>query len=419
MPSQQSAEKSEARATPAQTYLVERQRKFPPCYQRRNGLDRGQQLCRTLEPGLPPELRALLADGTVAVGEVGRFEPDVRAIPIAGGGFAIEFSTGMMDFDYAVGRALAGVHIEHTQAGPVNKTALKLPGVVELVGGVYREWRKHTRWAGLRRSLWLFGPLKRIKHAEFAIAPGPREWIDDLVTTAEAFMLAHELGHVALDRGLVPPITANDEENADSYGLKFFLAAYEQKGSPRFAYAAVIFAIRLFAGLERLPGVNFGAAYPPQAKRVELLRDQILARHPSRQYFHEAATIMVAYQDIMDDVDEYIFKGAPAVPADADRVLVRLISELEEVARGRVEQGTFVDDMAKIEQSTPADMLKQAAVTLVGYYLPPSRQDSFLPFDRRVLMAAALVRLVMALPPHLQKLFPIPNPPAPAPAASP
>ena len=359
--------------TPAQSYLAKRQRRYPPCYPRRDGLDRGQHLCRPLVPALPEGLQAMLADGTVAVGEVGRFVPDISTTRVAPGAFVIEFTTGMMDFYYSVGRALTGVHVGHTKAGPENESPLQLPGVVELVAEVFNRWKRQTRWS------WLW-PCRRMEHADFPIHRSALEWIEMLVTSAEFFMLAHEFGHIALDQKLCPPITNNDEENADHYGLQFFLPAVSTPEMRRMAYGAIVFAIRLPAGLQRL-GVRFSAEYPPQNKRIELLRKQMRLQSPSAQHYHESCTILVAYMDMMDDVENRIDKHSPAVLPDAERVLIRLIAELEEVARKRVPLERFVTDIMKMSEQLPRGTVQEATANLTSYYLPIRTEESYLSLE--------------------------------------
>lgn len=383
--------------TPAQTYLAKRQSRYPPCYPRRGTEDRAQQMYRVLAPTLPQELHALVSDGSVAIGEVGRYVPDVSAIPVSNGGFVIEFTTGMMDFDYAVGRAAAGIHVGHAESGPENAKATDLETAVSLISSVFDQWKKHTRWA------WLWRP-GRIKHAEFRIAQDVREWIETIVTFAEAFMLAHELGHVAINRTLRPRITANDEENADTYGLQFFLPAAEKRIGRRMAYATPIFALLLFDGLERI-GVRFSAEYPPNSKRIELLREQIRSRCPSTQYYHEAITIMVSYQDMMDDIIRHIDKRPDKISPDVERTIVRLIAQLIEVGKGGVAQATFIEDFMEMAGRIPAATMQEAAQTLIKYYVPPHEDEAYLSIDVRILMAAALVAVIDVLPQPMKAWF--------------
>jgi hypothetical protein len=72
--------------TPARQYVERQQRRYPPCYPFRDGVDRAKQLCNILVPSLPTSIQGLIRDGTVAVAEVGKYQPDVRVITIPKGG---------------------------------------------------------------------------------------------------------------------------------------------------------------------------------------------------------------------------------------------------------------------------------------------------------------------------------------------
>jgi len=384
--------------TPAQASLAKKQASSPPQYPLREGKDRALQKYEVLAPALPGELRELVTSGAVAIGEVGRFVPDLATIPVSGGGFVIEFTTGMMDFAYAVGRAMAGIHVGHNDSGPENEVALGIDRLAQLVAEVFDQWRRHVRWSWLR-------PGKRIQYAQFAIAPGPREWIEGLVTNAEIFMLGHELGHVALNRRLRSPEFSSQEESADALGLEFFLIGAETRLNRRIAYAAPVFALLLFEGLERI-GVKFSAAYPPQSKRIELLRRAVRARCPSEQAYYELTTTMVSYQDLMDDIIRHIDKKFDTVAADAERILVRLIAQLIEVGAGKVSVEVFIRDITDIAKRNPEKIMRQAAEKLIDFYVPPPPQESVLSPELRLKMGVALATTVANLPQPARAFFP-------------
>ena len=109
----------------------------------------------------------------------------------------------------------------------------------------------------------------------------------------------------------------------------------------------------------------------------------------------------------MDDVENRIDKHSPAVLPDAERVLIRLIAELEEVARKRVPLERFVTDIMKMSEQLPRGTVQEATANLTSYYLPIRTEESYLSLELRIEMAAALVALIEALPAPLQKLFPI------------
>lgn len=388
--------KTEGVSMPAQKHLAQRQRRYPPRYQNLSGSDRVQQLYQFLAPELPEALRALVADGTLVIGEIGHNVPDVRMIPISPNGFVIEFTSGMMDFQYAVARALAGLDQENAK---LEEQPLRLLDVTSLVEKVLRQWARYIRW------FWLW-PWRRIEIPNFPIARGAQEWIEMMVTMGELFLLAHELGHVALESGLVNPVSGGDEVDADRYGLKFLLPAAKRHWHERIAYAGPIVPIRILASLERL-GVKFSKQYPPQAERVRLLREQVSNICPSKEYFYEATTVMVSWQDMMDDIENHIDPKSPPAFPDTERLLVRLIAELEEVSRGNVTIDRFIEDIEHLAKSYPQKTIKQAAILLVSHYMQlPPPPNIFLRKELRTLMAGKLTELIAKLPPHLRLIFP-------------
>jgi hypothetical protein len=168
-------------------------------------------------------------------------------------------------------------------------------------------------------------------------------------------------------------------------------------------HAGAGLAIRLFATLERL-GVRFSNAYPPQSERLDLLRSEMLGHCPTQQYFHEVATVMNAYQDLMDDVEREL--GWTPAPAAAERVLVRLIAQLEEVGRGNVPLAELVKDFRGMAQRVPRATLSEAAATLFSYYTWFEAEDGYLEPNLRIAMAAAMIALIEKLPGDLQSVFP-------------
>jgi hypothetical protein len=337
------------------------------------------------------------ASGLLAIGEIGERAPDVRTVPIDGSGFAIEFTSGMMDFVYAVVRALAGSTIRYNTTGAQNEAPLELSAVATHVAQTFKQWARHTRWP------WLWG---RIDHPRFPVTDRVRELTEALSTVTELFMLSHELGHVAIHMGLYPSLPKHAEEDADSCGLLCFLPAAEKAVGLRLAIFGAVFAVRIFAGLERL-GVRFSSRYPPQIRRVALLRAAIRSRCPTEQHFHEASTLMVAYQDMMDDVETIIDKDKHSVapPPDGERILVRLIAELEEVGRGRQKQETLREHLIEVATLVPTEMMRQVAETLALFYMSEASGPTYLPRDIRGRMGMQLAGLIPHLPDPLKRMF--------------
>jgi hypothetical protein len=393
---------SDPSLTPALAHIRERQRKHPPRYPRgMDGLDRAQALSRLLHSQLGAEMQGLLDSGVIAVGEIGRFEPTIETLPLRDRNFAVEVATGLMDFHYAVGRALAGLIVRYSgPETPLNTPPLELKEAADLVVKVYREWQ---HYADRGWPLFPFKRRKRIRHADFVLAEVAREPTEALVTAAELFMISHEFGHVMLDRGLRKPDSENDELSADSLGFELYMQPAARIFGTRLAYAGAVFAIRVTAGLERM-GVKFSHRYPPPAARTDNLRDRFAQSCPSPQWFDEASTIAVAYQDMMDDVDRGFAPGAAPTALDADRLRIRILAELQELAMSRHTRQRFVANIETIAEAQHHESLRQAFAELNRYYLTSPPRESYLPLQMRADMAAELLACGMMMSPELRAL---------------
>jgi hypothetical protein len=172
----------------------------------------------------------------------------------------------------------------------------------------------------------------------------------------------------------------------------------------RHAFNGAIFAIRIFAGLERL-GVRFSDKYPPQTRRIEQLNEIVLALSPSLRFFHEISTIVVAYQDMLDSVEAEIDASLVMPAKDGDRILVRFISELEEVAHGRLSEKSFISDVICASGRMSVEIIPYVINKLNEYYRGESIQEGYIPEDLGKKMGEALAYVIPALPTHLKKMF--------------
>src|SRR4029079_9716576 len=105
-----------------------------------------------------------------------------------------------------------------------------------------------------------------------------------------------------LDLGLAKPTHDNEELSADAAALDSYLPMITNPSALRMAYGGSAFAIRVLGSLQSL-GVEFSRNYPPPRERLIAHIDALRALCPLPQFFDEAATIMVAYMELMDDVD--------------------------------------------------------------------------------------------------------------------
>jgi hypothetical protein len=375
--------------------LADEQRRHPV----RGRPDRANQLAAVIEPHLPDSMRALLAEDVVKVGEIAKINPDVRTIPLDAGNFVVLFNSGMMDFVYAVCRAMS--RITTFLGDPAEDDAREAgPALVAAdVARLFEEWRRHTR---------LFSRKKPISHATFPLSPDALVLTEIMAKLAQMFILAHELGHVDLDRNDAPRLSNNEEINADALGFVSYFPAATQHSNPRLAFAGAVLTVRIFAGLERV-GVKFAAHYPPQRERMALLHQMLAGLSSCPQHYHELTTISVGYESMMDHVDDLIEGRQVAGTSypDAGRLIGFMIGALEEVAKSSLPEQTFIEDMQRRASTVPPKIVRDAAARLWGFYVSdPSPDDTFIPKHIRDDMGRALKRLVPALPEGLRGVFP-------------
>ncbi len=345
---------------------------------------------------MPQALRELFINGNAAIGEVGTHRPDVCTLTLPGGASAIEFTTGMMDFVYAVSRALTGAVTGWGRSGLEYKAAKGVSEVTPHVAKTFEQWGK--KWGAFSWFPWNWG---RIKKPDFWITEGAWQLGEKLATVAETFMLSHELGHVAINTGIHSPKLKNTEEAADEFGLSIILRDEVQL---RFPFAAAIFSVRIFAGLERF-GVRFSDAYPPQVQRVALLNSELLSMSPSKQYFHEVSTIAAAYQSMLDEVDNIISGGSSILLSNEDGALIGFIGMLEEVTRGRLPEDKFVEEFIHRAGRTQETALPSVFSRLLEYYTSVPPGVAYLPETLRLQMGGRLLNLIPKLPESLRKSF--------------
>jgi hypothetical protein len=381
-------------ATPS-AYLAKRKKRYPPLYPSRWGLDVAQRLYGILEVGLPDPLRELVACRTVVVGEIGRNHPEIQTI-IRRGTAVIEFNSGMMDFVFAVIRTLGGNMVRHTRVGRENEPAQSVPDVAAETAKLFKQWKWPNRY------LWT---VRRINYPPFNITRNVHATADHLAMYVELFMLAHEFGHVAIEHGLYTAAPSDVETVADFCGYTFMSnLAKMGRVDPALVFGGSVLAIRICAGLERI-GVRFSQAYPKQHIRLEKFCRNAQVACPSIQFYHELSRIGYAYNDQMDDVETHFGRRRPNGTPAHDRLLVKLIAMLMEVAMERMSSVELIQIIVSLNAQTPRDVMGAALCTLHAYYVAAPPNSSFIDNNMRQSMGQILVRIQHELPPSISSYF--------------
>ena len=382
--------------TIAQEHLQNLQAANPPFYPKNSsGKDRAAALAEGLLPVLPDTLRDKMDDGTLAVGEIGTVKPEVKTIPLGQRNYVITLNSGQMDFYYAVVRALSGVMSVHVgSTTPENPAAASVHDVVPRVAAAFRNWRD-IQQPGFWRGIF-GGAGERIAHDTTELGSRVLANTERLATCAELFMLAHEFAHVALDLGIRQgPHPDSEELSADAVGFSFFRRMFT-KGGYRDAHAAAAFAVRVTGGLEHA-GVRFARDYPPAIERLRHLRDAMANQCPSPAYFDEAANIMVAYCDLMDDIDRALDPKS-ATSYDSWVAAVGLAAALEEVARGNQPRAAFAGMVERAAGRLPPEGLAAVGRIIRSKYGPGSSSAGYIEPPLRTAMCAVLGQCLWDLP---------------------
>lgn len=242
-----------------------------------NTKDYAAYLLSHLNPRLPAGLHELFDHGFIAVGESNDPTPNAYTVKIDDEGFAIVFNSGLRDFLYRVARILATRFFPIPKEGEHKAQAPRLVETARLITEVFW-WFEVTEGHA-------FGPDYPIDSNQIQIA-------NLLATEAEAFLLAHEIGHVidlggehadeyfaklSLDLSLIH----REEHAADAIGLVIAMELYnESAGRDAFrtplVYAGVEFALQVYRVLELLSSI-VPDKHPPASSRLEFIRSEMKA----------------------------------------------------------------------------------------------------------------------------------------------
>lgn len=334
--------------TQAQNHLKKLQRKHPT----RFPTDYVEALWTEIAPELPGWMHELRAVGKLVVGEVGDPTPDLGMQPFKDGSYAVAINAGYIDFLYAFGRAVTAGFTSHVEGKTIPPSLARRPAIAEF-----------------KRVIDGFKRGQRVFHGGF---PADRQHIteaDELCRCAEIFLLAHELGHVAIDEGRDAPGTGHEETDADAWAMTRLTYAGRRIGH-RMLFAGAFFGVRTIALLVRL-GVKFSDSHPPPARRLQAMED---AARPllGEDGFLKAITITVATDEFIEGLENEALTGKPDTLQTPLRVSVRLRAMFEEVVRGRLSGAKFVEELKNGFNEVPRALLLEQASAFFKECPPPA-----------------------------------------------
>jgi tetratricopeptide (TPR) repeat protein len=337
--------------TPAIRYFRERQQLYPIPL----GIDRATQLYSIAEKHLPTKITNLYASRKLVVGEVGDVTPNAFTNLLEDGNYVIEFNTGLMEFIYAVTRTLAGATNTFLPGGKVIKRVLPQEDVVSRIRSLFYDVASGEPGKGE----FVYAPF-------FPLDPVQIRDAESIATQAELFILAHELGHVSFHSDPGPSPTGSEEQDADAFAIGIVLREGERT-SMRLMYAGAMVAIRIFSGLERL-GYKSSSNYPPFTIRLNTITMAAQAFCQDHQMYENMSTIAMAYDELMESVENSILPYGGATAQTPDRVAARLRVIVEEYGKITITRERALNQVISAVTDLPREVLRAVAKSIVEFY---------------------------------------------------
>jgi len=391
-----------SRPTPQQ-FLAVIQKKHPltPIPGHPPNYDHAKWLYSSLESRLPLQLRQFVKTGAVVIGEIGILTPNAYAEFVPPNGYAIQVYTGLSRFLFRVARALyTRTNLLDDDGNVEQGTTATMAQTVAILADIFRNFIRE----GLIR-----GPSGyNISHEQVKLA-------SNLVTHAETFALAHEIGHIILwlQQGRGPEtFSPSAEFEADQKAMELVLGWYA--GDPaavplqRMAYAGAEFTVRVFASLDHL-GYKFAATHPPPGERLQQIRRVAEALCGSRRAFMRLSTIAFGNDQLLEEVERQVAGPQAAagfvVGLTPERILSSLSALIEECAKGGITEEFVASETVKTLAGVPETILLKTAEDAALMYSPQAPTiDSFLVPTARF-EGSKFKKIISLLPEPSRKIF--------------
>lgn len=304
-----------------------------------------QKLVEIIVPGLPTGVVELLNKDQIAVGELG--QPSVNAYlkALPEGQYAVLFHTGLCEFLYRVARPLATLLTRESEEH--RSEGLELPELARVIAEIFW-WYQETGIA--------FGPGYEIGRSQVVLASA-------LATYAEAFLLAHEFGHIYATQSTdwhegvteADSIDSLEEHVADMVGVLTLLKAVQEGRGPYprelpVAYAGAELALQIWHLMARIGMTFVDGDHPPADERIAGLR-VVLRQQCSSDGDYDAVTSLASeIEKIFEAVGEIILDPNEH-QLGYERAAERLVNDLWTLIRRCT--GGMVPDYMTFYQEAP------------------------------------------------------------------
>lgn len=388
----------------AERVLREDQQRSPPRYAHPNGV-----------AGLVPRLawrrpmERAFREGRFVIGEIGDLQPNALTKPWGRGRpyYVIEMSSGLLDFTYAFVIAMGGRSVVLNRDGTQqNAPAATQLEAVSKAADVLKHWQRFSN-----RNLWdsIWG-IEGVKRDIFSLPPTLLTYEEQIVVYANLFVLCHELGHVALNLGLVEtdgPVNYSEELKADLVGLMIFWESIQRDADVRLALAGYAVSVRLRESLAQL-GVKFSDQYGDVRGRLELGLAQLRQLSPTVRYFDEASTVLVARLRQMDEIDLTV-TGISRSWTDDEwsrwSGLVSSIGGLLSVVNNKIPKNDWLGHVQREFSRLNPGGAQFVARTLRLYYVDQPQLPGLIEPNVRRQMGLAMLAMIPDLPSSTQMFF--------------
>jgi Peptidase U49 len=301
-------------------YIEDRQRKYPPRYQR-NAAGWGALFGGALDFA-PAIIQTRAARGLIASGEVGELTP-LACVTEVGRGYAVEMHSGLMRLIYSAARAMMatdwGKFRDHkTQALSGEQAAAK-------IAELFKNYKQ-----------------RKIATAQAFPATGDQTgWADTITVYAEIFLLMHELAHVHneysfwLWRPFQKKRPTRELETAADAAASQWMIAYLLNPAPgkpqrQMFYAGAEFGLRVRMTMETV-GMRFAATHPSAGDRVAALRASLRAAAGPRA-FYAIANTSLAFDQMWRAIEKMLLEEPPEFELTLDDVLSSMRTLVSESA---------------------------------------------------------------------------------------
>lgn len=346
---------------------------------------------------LPEDTQALFNDGSVATGEVGIHFPDAYVERASGGRRAIVVHSGVHEFFGEVSRALyTQANIWKSPTEKLEAESLPLDKTVENIALIF---------SNLMEAYRVGGAIK------YPLGTEQSELADMMALHAEMFVFAHEVGHVLIGRSMhrsseLEP--AGEEYEADRIALEIVLGNLRPDPAlvrvRRMVFAGAIFAVRVYAGLERI-GYRFQGTHPPPGKRVRALREHAIRLLGGRPRYLRLATTCFSIDRLMEAVEQKLAGFDP--DEKKDQILANIMAVVIECAAGHQNEENMArivaDDLADALARTQREVAEEAAAMFCP--MADGRSPSGASDERAPREAKSYALIVAGLPQPVRDLF--------------